>query len=80
MASNIWQGAHLGEAEEVLGGVEAAAPDTRQQLVKIHVARSLRTVQHVAADEPPAVAHTQGLTLVPILAQLELFCPPYNPT
>jgi len=22
----------------------------------------------------------QGLTLVPISAQLELFCPPYNPT
>jgi hypothetical protein len=27
-----------------------------------------------------AAARNQGLTLVPISAQLELFCPPYNPT
>ena len=32
---------------------------------------------HVCAR--PAHARAQGLTLVPISAQLELFCPPYYP-
>ena len=32
--------------------------------------------QHSSA----AIARNQGLTLVPISAQLELFCPPYDPT
>jgi hypothetical protein len=59
-------------------------PRPREALTFASVLLALRSGAY--GRKPPGVsaavsdASDQGLTLVPISAQLELFCPPYNPT